>query len=172
MTLQSERLSLKTLIPDMVTQKYVDWMNDPDINKYTESRFSKHTMDSVKSYVKDISGSSVDYFYGIFLERNHIGNIKLHINEHHNLGDVGIIIGDKTQWGKGYATEAIKTVTEHGFDKLELNKISAGIYANNTGSRKAFEKAGYEQEAVHKRTYLCGGEYADEIIVSRWNDKK
>jgi RimJ/RimL family protein N-acetyltransferase len=167
MILQGEHIQLKTLTPAMVTQKYVNWMNDPIVTQYTESRFARHTMESVKGYVKAISGSSQDYFYGIYTSE-HIGNIKLHVNEHHNLGDIGIIIGDKQQWGKGYATEAIKLLTEHGFDKIGLHKISAGIYANNTGSVKAFKAAGYEEDGRHKQTYLSNGEYVDEIIVSKW----
>jgi RimJ/RimL family protein N-acetyltransferase len=142
-------------------------MNDPDVTQYTESRFVRHTMESVTDYVKSVSGSSQDYFYGIYTNE-HIGNIKLHVNMHHNLGDIGIIIGDKQQWGKGYATEAIKLLTEHGFDKIGLHKISAGIYANNPGSIKAFHAAGYEVEGRHKQTYLCNGEYVDEIMVSKW----
>jgi RimJ/RimL family protein N-acetyltransferase len=170
MILQGDRLQLKTLTPAMVTQKYVNWMNDPDVTKYTESRFRKHTMESVTDYVKAVSGSSEDYFYGIYTGE-HIGNIKLHVDAHHNLGDIGIIIGDKQQWGKGYATEAIKILTQHGFDKIGLHKISAGIYANNTGSVKAFKAAGYTQDGMHERTYLSGGDYVDEIIVSKWSEE-
>jgi RimJ/RimL family protein N-acetyltransferase len=152
----------------MVTQKYVDWMNDPDVTQYTESRFRKHTFRGIKLYVQDISGSSNDYFYGIFLDGEHIGNIKLHVNIHHNLGDIGIIIGDKNEWGKGYATEAIKLVTNHGFNVLGLHKIYAGIYSNNKGSIGAFTKAGYSEDGYNKQTYLSDGEYVDEIIMSRW----
>lgn len=178
MILQGSNILLKTLTPDMVTQKYVDWMNDPDVTRYTESRFRTHTMESTMKYVRDISGSSINYFYGIYIEascghgngKEHIGNIKLHIDEHHNLGDIGIIIGDKQQWGKGYATEAIKLLTQHGLDRLGLHKICAGIYGNNLGSIKAFSKAGYLEDGRHKSTYLCQGIYMEEVIVSRWRD--
>ena len=168
MVLNGEHLQLKTLIPAMVTQKYVNWMNDFDIMRYTESRFRRYTIESVTQYVQDISGSSNDYFYGIFLGNEHIGNIKLHTDMYHKLGDIGILIGDKTKWGNGYATEAIKIVTKHGFETLELHKISAGIYANNKGSIKAFEKAGYVEDGLHKATYLYEGEYVDEIIMSKF----
>jgi RimJ/RimL family protein N-acetyltransferase len=167
MILQGEHIQLKTLSYKDVTQKYVNWMNDPDVTKYTESRFTKHTIESVINYVKAVSGSSDTYFYGIYENKEHIGNIKLQEKPQHNLGDIGIIIGDKSKWGCGYATEAIRLLTEHGF-KMGLHKISAGIYANNAGSIKAFQAAGYEEEGKHKRTYLCNGEYVDEIIVSKW----
>ena len=65
----------------------------------------------------------------------HIGNIKLGpINWHHKFADVGIIIGDKKQWGKGRAVEAIRTLCRFGFDELGLNKITAGCYSGNQGS--------------------------------------
>jgi [ribosomal protein S5]-alanine N-acetyltransferase len=170
MILQGEHIQLKNLIYRDVTQKYVNWMNDLDVTKYTESRFIKHTIESVTDYVKAISGSSEDYFYGIYEGKEHIGNIKLHTNMHHRLGDLGIIVGDKSKWGCGYATEAINIVTKHGFNTLELHKISAGVYSNNLGSIKAFQKAGYEMEGLHKATYLSDGNYVDEIIMSKWNE--
>lgn len=171
MILQGEHIQLRTLLPRDVTQNYVDWMNDPDVTQYTESRFTRHTMMGIKQYVRDISGSSVDYFYGIYKDNDHIGNIKLHVNEHHNLGDIGIVIGDKAQWGNGYAVESIKLLTEHGFDKIGLHKISAGIYANNTGSIKAFQHAGYKEDSRNELTYLSNGEYVDGIIMSKWNEE-
>jgi len=146
-------------------------MNDPDVTKYTESRFMKHTMESTIAYVKNVSGSSETYFYGIYEREEHIGNIKLQEKPQHNLGDIGIIIGDKSKWGCGYATEAIRLLTEHGF-RIGLHKISAGIYADNIGSRKAFAKAGYVEEAAHKATYMSNGKYVDEILVSRWYDEQ
>jgi RimJ/RimL family protein N-acetyltransferase len=152
----------------MVTWKYVDWMNDPEVTRYTESQFCKHTFDSIVDYVKEISASSNDYFYGVYLDNEHIGNIKLTIDMHHNSGSIGIIIGDKQQWGKGYATEAIRVLTKYGFETLELHKISAGIYYNNKGSIRAFEKAGYFQEATLKNNRLVEGKYVDEVIMSKF----
>ena len=44
---------------------------------------------------------------------------------------VGLLIGNRNMWGKGYGTEAIKLVTCHAFKEIKLNKLTAGIYANN-----------------------------------------
>jgi RimJ/RimL family protein N-acetyltransferase len=171
MILQGQNIQLKTLSYRDVTQKYVNWMNDSDVTKYTESRFQRHTMESTIDYVKAVSGSSETYFYGIYEGSEHIGNIKLQEKPQHNLGDIGIIIGDKSKWGYGYAAEAIRLLTEHGF-KIGLHKISAGIYADNIGSLKAFQKAGYVIDGVHERTYKSNGQYVDEVIVSRWNNEQ
>jgi RimJ/RimL family protein N-acetyltransferase len=166
--LQSEHLQLKTLTYKDVTQKYVDWMNDPTVNQYTESRFAKHTIESVIQYVKDISGSSNDFMFGIYKDNSHIGNIKLNVNRQHDLGDIGLIIGDKNEWGKGYATESIRAITDYGFKTHGLNKIMAGIYSNNIGSIKAFIRAGYEQEAKLSNQYKYNSEYIGSVMMSIW----
>ena len=81
----------------------------------------------------------------------HIGNIKLGpINIHHNCAEIGLIIGDKDSWGKGLASRAISIVTQFGFNQLKLAKLSAGCYENNIGSKKAFEKSGYQVEGFLK----------------------
>jgi RimJ/RimL family protein N-acetyltransferase len=77
----------------------------------------------------------------------HIGNIKLGpINIHHNYAEIGLMIGDKDSWGKGFASKSISMITQFGFNQLELEKLNAGCYENNIGSKKSFENAGYQVE--------------------------
>ena len=76
-------------------------------------------------------------------------NIKLgQINEYQKSATIGLAIGDKDFWGKGIATMAISLVTNYGFMDLELEKICAGCYEHNLGSKKAFLKTGYQVVVV------------------------
>jgi RimJ/RimL family protein N-acetyltransferase len=119
------------------------------------------------AYVKQIRANP-DYLFLAIIAKNdnkHIGNIKLGpINRHHKYADVGIIIGDKTFWGKGYATEAIKLVVAYAFEVLKLHKLTAGAYMNNAGSVKIFKKAGFSIEGLRKRQYLYKGRYVDAVL--------
>jgi [ribosomal protein S5]-alanine N-acetyltransferase len=170
MVLNGEKVQLRTMTEKQATQRYVDWMNDTKINQYLESRFKKHTIESAKKYIKDMDTSLDDFFCGIFVNNVHVGNIKLTVNNNHKLGGIGFLIGDTDYWHKGYATEAIMLMTQFGFDKLDLNKIHAGVYANNIGSIMALRKAGYKEDGRQERQYLCDGEYVDCIIMSRWRE--
>ena len=95
----------------------------------------------------------------------HIGNIKLGaINRCHNFADISLFIGDQKCWGYGYALEAILLLCDFAFEQLHLNKLMAGCYGNNIGSKKAFEKAGFNQEGILKKFYLCNDTYVDGFI--------
>ena len=81
----------------------------------------------------------------------------------HRHADVGIILGDKTCWGKGYAAESLRLVAGYARQSLQLHKLMAGIYANNIGSIQAFLKAGFAQEGRFASHWFCGGEYVDGL---------
>ena len=163
---------LRELSEEDVSDDYVDWMNNPDIVKYTESRFTKHTLDSIRLFVTGCLESKSNILYGIFLRDSdlHIGNIKLgNIHPIYKHADIGIIIGRRECWGKGYATEAIKYVTEYGFSTLDLHKIYAGAYAHNIGSIKAFQKAGFKMAYTKMDEVIFNDEYEDCVYLEMIN---
>lgn len=166
--LQGERIYLRYLVPDDVNEAYCLWMNDPVTNKFLESRFYLHTIETLRKYIVDKQAEGLNAFFAIFLKESsrHIGNIKLGpIDPHHHLADIGILIGEQDCWGKGYASEAISLVVAYAFETLGLHKVTAGCYAPNVGAIRAFEKAGFVQEGVRKAHCLFDGKYVDDILL-------
>ena len=166
--LEGERIYLRRVRPEDVNETYCKWMNDPEVNKYLESRFSSHSLETLKEYVRSKLGDEKNAFFAIILKKGdrHIGNIKIGpIDTVHRLADIGILIGEKDCWGEGYGSEAIRLIVEYAFDKLNLHKVTAGCYAPNEGSIKAFKKAGFSQEGVRKSHCYCDGKYVDDILL-------
>ncbi|MDC4205803.1 MAG: GNAT family protein [Candidatus Manganitrophus sp.] len=83
----------------------------------------------------------------------------------HRLADIGLLIGEKDCWGKGYATEAIQLVSDYAFNVLNLHKVAAGCYGPNEGSARAFQKAGFVVEGVRKEQFYTNGSYVDDILL-------
>lgn len=169
---QGERCYLRILTVADVSQDYVDWMNDPEIMRFTEARFQSWSQEDIKNFVQQCEESDGNYLFGIFdKETNvHIGNIKLGpVNRHHRYASIGLVIGRKDYWGKGIGTEAIRLVCEFGFNDLKLRKLTAGAYATNKASIKAFQKCGFRGEGQLKRHYLDDGCYVDAVLLGRLN---
>ena len=155
--LSSKRLVYRTLSVDDVTQNYVDWLNDPEVNRYLETRHTHQTKENCLSYVADMTASPAHNLFGIYFREpgKHIGNAKLDITyPHHQRAELGLLIGEKDCWGKGLATETIKTITSWGFNNLNLEKIDAGCYDENFGSLRAFLKSGYQVEGFYRKSVL------------------
>lgn len=174
MIFRGERISIRLLNQDDVGEAYLRWMNDPEITQYLESRWKAYAIDDLREYVVNINKNNNEYLLGIFnnIENKHIGNLKIGgINWIHRYADIGIIIGEKDYWGKGFGVEAIRLGSVFAFDELNLNKITAGVYSNNEGSKKIFIKSGFEQTGILKKHMICEGKYIDKILFDKFNSR-
>ena len=163
-TISGKRITLRQLSREDVTQSYVDWLNDDEVNRFLESRFQQQSLESVRSFVAAAGVNPDELLLGIFTKDNarHIGNIKLGpINRTHRRAELGIMIGDKNYWGQGVATEAVGLVTDYAFRELNLNKVEAGCYQSNGGSRRAFLKAGFRVEGYIHCQFINRGRTED-----------
>ena len=170
-------IHLRRLVAEDVSPEYVSWLNDESVNKFLECRFAKHTYESVKRYIQGLSEEGSDeMIFGIYRNQDskHIGNIKLGpINKHHQHAVIGLLIGDKTAWGHGYGSKAIKLLSDYAFEKLSLESLNAGCYEQNIGSYKAFLKAGWEITGKIKSHWKDNeGNRFDEILMSKIKGKK
>ncbi len=140
LTLNSANIYLRTIDLEDCTPTYVNWLNDPEVNQYLETKWNEQTLESIRDFVNLQIKSVNSILFAIILGRDnrHIGNIKVGpINEHYRTADISYFIGDKALWGKGIATEAIGLVSDFSFEELELHKCEAGAYSVANGSWKA-----------------------------------
>jgi RimJ/RimL family protein N-acetyltransferase len=170
---RTERVELFVLEPAHVSDAYVGWLADPRVNRYLESRFQQHDRASTVRYVEQMLANPLVLMLGIRsleLER-HVGNIKIGpIDPRHGLGEVGIMIGDSSAWGRGIASDAIAVLARIAFTQLGLRKLTAGCYRSNAASARAFCKAGFHHEATRPRHLLLDGQPEDLILLARHNE--
>lgn len=96
-----------------------------------------------------------------------IGSIRVGIREpEHRQGDVGYALHHE-QWGKGYATEALRRILAFGFGELLLERIWATADVMNIASWKVMEKAGMEREGVMRHHRLVRGLWRDSVLYAR-----
>ena len=172
--LTGERIYFKKLDPDAFSSVYVSWMKDRDVLRFLENPAADFSEGRLKEFVRRMNASGRDHLFGIFLKENskHIGNIKLgNVNPIHRFADIGIIIGAKECWGHGYATEAVRLLTNYAFNVLKLRKVIAGMVAVNESSYKVFLKAGYREVGRYAKHRLVDGVFVDSIIVEKGSDK-
>lgn len=172
--IEGERLYLRDVRPEDVTERYRAWMNDPDVNRYLESRFTTHTLESLRAFVEERRRDPSTLFLAMIRKDTgqHIGNIKLGpIDLHHEVAEIGLVVGERSAWGQGFATDAIAALSRYAFETLRLRRLTAGCYAPNMGSVRAFEKAGYQREGLKRQHYACEGGHVDGILLGRLRDE-
>jgi RimJ/RimL family protein N-acetyltransferase len=165
---RTEAIELFVLHPSDVSESYVNWLNDTEINRYLESRFVTHTLESTRQFVQSCVANERTLMLGIrcrWLENRHVGNIKIEINSYHRSGEIGILVGSKDVHGKGIATQSIRALATIAREQLGLRRLTAGCYASNRGSERAFVKAGFVVEGVRPGHFLLDGKPEDLTLM-------
>ena len=82
--------------------------------------------------------------------------------------EIGYWLGE-SYWGRGIATEALQLVTAHVFDAFNMLRLFALPFADNAGSVRVLEKAGYVREAVLRSSSVKYGQPRDQLLYARVN---
>ena len=126
--IETEHIILRNLRLSDVSQKYVDWLNDPEINKYLKPTCVSQTMGSCIDYVRSYEGRDDKALIGVFMKGDglHIGNVTLStIDWQNEVGTIGICIGRKEYTGKGFGKEVISAIVRYCFLRLGLSCLQA-----------------------------------------------
>jgi RimJ/RimL family protein N-acetyltransferase len=96
----------------------------------------------------------------------HIGNVSLmYINWKDRSAELGIVIGDKKQWGKGYGQDAIRTLLGFAFGEMNLNRVYLRVYADHAPAINAYRKCGFVEEGCLREDIYAEGEYHDMLVM-------
>jgi len=171
--IETERLQIVSCSERYLTARYVSWLNDPDVVRYSDQRHRKHTLESCREYLESFQGTP-NYLWAIVVrdpQIGHIGTLTGYVDESHSVADLGIMIGERQAWECGYGTEAWSAVCEYLFGELELRKITAGAIAPNTPMLSLMVKTGMKEDGRRIRHGVWEGEEVDVIHMAKFRDE-
>jgi ribosomal-protein-alanine N-acetyltransferase len=169
-----EKLYLRALERSDINEDYLHWINDAEVTKYMLTGTFPSNVEKLEEYYHRMTTSPNHVILAI-VDKNsdrHVGNITLNdISWIDRTANLGIMIGDKDFWGKGYGTEATKLMIQYAFGRLNLRKLWLGVYASQKAAIRLYEKAGFKVEGCLKSELYRDGKYHDRIVMGITVDK-
>lgn len=127
-----------------VIPAYPEGLNHPEVARFVEAaKRERQTLESVRAFVRANAEDPRSVLFGILFDSRLRGTLRLHDVNEAGEGWVGIALFDRTVWGRGIASAALRLVAERACKDLGLQVLRAGIDPANAGSRRAFAKAGF-----------------------------
>lgn len=165
----TERLLLRRPTVSDITEEYIQWMNNPDVNRFLEVRHRRHTRESCAAYVKmRRENSQLGLHFGVFANHGKLFIGTVTFNGFHALyktADISFVIGHPQAQRKGYATEAVAGACRFAFREQGLFKVTGGHYANNIESLRVFQKNGFHIEGILRAQHVnAEGVRGDSIV--------
>jgi len=164
--LEGKRLGLRPLMRADITVDYLNWLNDPDVNRYSRRRNFPTSEMAIEKYIKSLRDDEAVLAIHVKAENCHIGNIKYGAIDWPNRScEIEILIGEKEQWGKGLGSEAMYLVTSHLFLSLNINRVEAKS-ANPAFARMVTGNLGWAQVGELRERFYLDGKYISYLWFS------
>lgn len=93
----------------------------------------------------------------------HIGFFDIGVDLIHSEAWVGIGIGERDFWGKGYGTDMMKLCLQYAFTELNVHRVSLGLHAFNERALRSYEKAGFRLEGRTRQDLMREGTRSDSL---------
>jgi len=78
---------------------------------------------------------------------------------------LGIVIGEKGYWGKGYGQDAVRLLLDYGFNLLNLNSVMLGTFSFNQRAIHCYKKVGFKEIGRRRQARIIAGTAYDNVLM-------
>ncbi|MEA2677641.1 MAG: hypothetical protein QOJ81_1782 [Chloroflexota bacterium] len=154
---------------------FVRWLNDAETTSFLNMRAPMSEAMEEKWFEGMVERQGKDHFHFVIcmLKGNQpIGSLSLFAIDYVNgNAGIGISIGEKSLWGKGYGTDAMFALLDFGFGMLRLERLWLEVYDFNKRARRSYEKCGFLSEGIERHGVYKQGRYLDVELMALLRDE-
>jgi [ribosomal protein S5]-alanine N-acetyltransferase len=150
-----------------------EYINDPEVTR-TLCVHRPMNLERELEFVERVAKAETDVVLGIAVKTDDkiIGTTGLHrLDFKDRKAEMGISIGAKEEWNKGYGTEAVRLMVRYGFLTLNLNRIYLRAIEHNARAIRVYESVGFRKEGLLRQDCYREGRYWDMVLMSILKEK-
>ena len=146
-------------------EKFAAWVNDLELTANLDMYHSVINTETEKSFLERLSkehnysivNNATDELIGTcgFVEIDHLNQT----------ASIGIFIGNKDCWNKGYGTEALTLLLDYGFKALNLHNVMLKVYSFNERAIRCYEKTGFKIIGKRREAVKRGNKNYDILFM-------
>lgn len=169
--IDGEKVRLRPLRSEDVSL-FVEWLGDPEVAHHLGRMPFPRTEVDERRWVEKVAADESNHVFAIeAADGAVIGSIGLHnIEWGRRQAELGIVIGQKRYWDRGYGTDAVRALLGFAFDEMELGRISLTVFDDNPRAVRCYQKCGFRHEGVERAARNGSGGLRTELrmgIVAR-----
>ena len=147
------------------------WVNDSQVTRFLSTIFwPPQTMADTQQFLDRMLESSHAGCNFVIADRQserYIGQLDLfRLDYKLRQGELGMVIGDGGDRGRGLGAEALRLLLSHAFLTLGLERVELQVDMDNVAARRCYEKAGFVMEGVKRHAYYRDGAFCDLGMLS------
>lgn len=151
------------------------WVNDREVTRFLAFRYQM-SLAAEEAWLRDLASKPTSYERAFFAietkDGAHIGNTNLFdVKPEDRKAKLGIMIGEKNCWSKGYGSDALTTLLRFAFGEMNLNRVELDVFAFNERAIASYRKCGFVEEGRRRQALYKGGRYHDVLVMGALRDE-
>ena len=166
---KSKNLEIRIFSKKYINKKYISWLNNKKLMKFSRQVYFKHNYNSCVEYLKSMNRSK-NLFLAIIEKSSslgHVGNVSIYFDKLNKTADISIMIGEQKALGCGY--EAWNAVLIKLLKMKSVNKVIAGTLKLNKKMIKIMKKSKMKKTGERKSVFLYNKKYHDFVFYQSRN---
>lgn len=160
-----KRIYLSPMTPEDA-DRYAEFFNDLEVTRGLTLSASYMSVEDEKSWLSSHVSSNQDYSIIDAKTDSLIGSVGLDgIDMLNSTAEIGIAIGDKNYWDKGYGAEAMELLLDYGFRRLNLHSVFLHVYSFNERAVRCYKKVGFKMAGTLRSQVQRGGKFYDRHLM-------
>jgi RimJ/RimL family protein N-acetyltransferase len=149
---------------------FIRWSNDPEVIQYLWLYLPATEIGEeqwIESYSTTIANNNIVFVIEAILDKETLSIGYCGFNDIHykdQEATLGIAIGEKDYWEKGYGTEAMALLVRYGFEQLNFHRISSSIVEFNERSIGLHKRLGFQQDGRLREATYRNGRFWDYVL--------
>jgi len=150
--------------------RYVRWFADPEVRRHLEVAVP-FSLAQEERWYEDLQEQIARQETMVWAIETgdgvHIGSVGLHnIHWQDRSAELGILIGEKTYWDRGYGADAVRTLLRLGFEEMNLHRIYLRVDDDNLRAIRCYEKCEFKEEGKMRDATFREGRYHHQHLMS------
>lgn len=148
--------------------------NDAEITSLLGGFHTGYSMADVKEWIENLRHAKDKIIWAVVEEKTNkcVGQVGLYqIDYRVRSAEFGIMLGDKSVWGKGLGRACTKRVIDYGFLELNLNRVFLYVLDSNLRAVKLYHSMGFQDEGLLRMAQFREGRYVNRLLMSLLRDE-
>lgn len=170
-SIEGQKVRLRPFEPADITDAYLGWLTDPIVTRFSNQRFRSHDRGSAAAFLASFAGTD-NLFLSIDRRADSaaIGTLTVYVSRHHGTADVGIMVGDRSAWGRGFGQDAWTSLVEWLLARPEIRKVTAGTLACNLPMIRLAERSRMVPDGRRRDQEIVDGSPFDILYFAHFSD--
>lgn len=168
--LRGELVHLTVEDPKTLAEPTSRWSRDSEFWRLMDISTARpySTRQTLNWFEKDLEPAPNSFFFSVRTNAHDrlIGDVELDgICWQHQDAFVGIAIGEREFWGKGYGTDAMRVLLRFAFTELNLRRVTLSVFEYNPRAIRSYEKVGFVHEGRERGVIERSGRRWDVLSM-------